>query len=194
MANTAPNVSVPYDDLTLLQKDHALKQAVIDIINTEYPDDTCMMTSIKTVLGIKDPEKEQMSIMTKMKKIVAVSGASNVDYIDENFITLKSSWHDGVNLTIQESAFNKYVYLLFLAQKGGTIFININEKNRIDGISKLPINIGVDRGNIYGENLALSTIINSSAKEIQIGDVQTSATMEFELYALDKGYFYVPET
>ena len=81
-----------------------------------------------------------------------------------------------------------------MAQKGGTIFININENNRIEGISKLPISIGVDRGNIYGENLALSTIINSSAKEIQIGDIQTSATMEFELYALDKGYFYVPET
>ena len=51
------NISVPYDDFVELGKDSAQKKAIVDIINTDFPDDTCQLVAIKAVLGIVEKEE-----------------------------------------------------------------------------------------------------------------------------------------
>lgn len=45
------NIQVPYDDWSKLKKDSADKDAVKQIINTEFPDDTCQLIAIKAILS-----------------------------------------------------------------------------------------------------------------------------------------------
>lgn len=49
-------VTIPYEDLIKLQKDSADKEAVISLLKTEFPDDTCMVIAIKSVLSVKEEE------------------------------------------------------------------------------------------------------------------------------------------
>lgn len=52
------NVMVAYEDLMQLQKDAADKAAIISLLKTEFPDDTCQLIAIKSVLGIVEDEEE----------------------------------------------------------------------------------------------------------------------------------------
>lgn len=54
-------ICVPYEDYNKLLKDSADKETVIQLLKTEFPDDTCQLIAIKTVLGIveEEPEEEQ---------------------------------------------------------------------------------------------------------------------------------------
>ena len=54
LSNTIP---VPYSDFTKLEQDSAKLNSVIAIINTEFPDDTCMLIAIKSILGITEEEE-----------------------------------------------------------------------------------------------------------------------------------------
>lgn len=56
MANT--NIFITYEELSKLQKDSADKASVIAILNTEFPDATCQLIAIKSILGIVEPEEE----------------------------------------------------------------------------------------------------------------------------------------
>lgn len=56
MANT--NIFITYDELSKLQKDSADKASIIAILNTEFPDDTCQLIAVKSILGIIDEEPE----------------------------------------------------------------------------------------------------------------------------------------
>lgn len=57
MANT--NIFITFEDLSRLQKDSADKANIVAILNTEFPDDTCQLIAIKSILGlIKEKEEE----------------------------------------------------------------------------------------------------------------------------------------
>ena len=57
MANT--NIFITFEDLSRLQKDSADKANIVTILNTEFPDDTCQLIAIKSILGlIKEKEAE----------------------------------------------------------------------------------------------------------------------------------------
>lgn len=51
-------IMVPYDDYNALVNDAAKLVSVIGILETEFPDDTCQLIALKSILGIKDPEPE----------------------------------------------------------------------------------------------------------------------------------------
>lgn len=51
-------VSVPYEDYQALARDAADKAAVILLLNTKFPDDTCQLIAIKALLGIIDKEDD----------------------------------------------------------------------------------------------------------------------------------------
>lgn len=55
------NVSIPYGDLVELEQDSAQKKAIVSIINTKFPDDTCQLIAIKSVLGIEEEKTEEPS-------------------------------------------------------------------------------------------------------------------------------------
>lgn len=50
-------IPVPYEDYVQLVRDSADKQAVINLLKTDFPDDTCQLIAIKSLLGI-DKETE----------------------------------------------------------------------------------------------------------------------------------------
>lgn len=52
------NVYVPYSDFVELGQDSAKLASVISILNTKFPDDTCQLIAIKSVLGIEEEIKE----------------------------------------------------------------------------------------------------------------------------------------
>lgn len=56
MANT--NIFITYDELSRLQKDSANLTSVMAILNTEFPDDTCQLIAIKSILGMIPKEEE----------------------------------------------------------------------------------------------------------------------------------------
>lgn len=56
MGNT--NIFIPYEDLTKLQKDSANLESIISLLNTEFPDDTCQLIAIKSILGLIKEEEE----------------------------------------------------------------------------------------------------------------------------------------
>lgn len=56
MANT--NIFIEFDELSRLQKDSADKANIIAILNTEFPDETCQLIAIKSILGIVETEEE----------------------------------------------------------------------------------------------------------------------------------------
>lgn len=58
MANT--NIFVTYDELSKLQKDSADKASVIAILNTEFPDETCQLIAIKSILGLIKEESSEI--------------------------------------------------------------------------------------------------------------------------------------
>lgn len=53
------NVYIPYTDFTQLQQDSAKLASVIAILGTEFPDDTCQLIAIKSVLGIEEEKEEE---------------------------------------------------------------------------------------------------------------------------------------
>lgn len=57
MANT--NIFITYDELSKLQKDSADKASIIAILNTEFPDDTCQLIAVKSILGMIKNEEEE---------------------------------------------------------------------------------------------------------------------------------------
>lgn len=52
-------VTIPYEDFVKLQSDSADKNAVVSLLKTEFPDDTCMVIAIKSVLGVVENEEEE---------------------------------------------------------------------------------------------------------------------------------------
>ena len=52
-----PTISVPYEDVMKLKEDSTELKNVIELLNTEFPDDTCQLIAIKSILGI-ETEKE----------------------------------------------------------------------------------------------------------------------------------------
>lgn len=53
-----PTINVPYEDVMKLKEESANLKSVIDLLNTEFPDDTCQLIAIKSVLGIETTEEE----------------------------------------------------------------------------------------------------------------------------------------
>lgn len=51
-------IMVPYDDYNSLVNDAAKLVSVIGILETKFPDDTCQLIALKSILGIKDPKPE----------------------------------------------------------------------------------------------------------------------------------------
>lgn len=49
-------ITILYEDLATLQRDSADKAAVIALLKTEFPDDTCQLKAIKSVLGVEEEE------------------------------------------------------------------------------------------------------------------------------------------
>lgn len=49
-------VTVPYNDYNKLLSDSEDKRSIIQLLNTEFPDDTCQLIAIKSVLGVTDEE------------------------------------------------------------------------------------------------------------------------------------------
>lgn len=49
-----PTINVPYEDVMKLKADADKLQAVIELLNTEFPDDTCQLIAIKSILGIEE--------------------------------------------------------------------------------------------------------------------------------------------
>lgn len=56
MGNT--NIFITFEELSKLQKDSVDKANVIALLNTEFPDDTCQLIAIKSILGISEAEEE----------------------------------------------------------------------------------------------------------------------------------------
>lgn len=56
MGNT--NIFIPYEDLNKLQRDSANLESIISLLNTEFPDDTCQLIAIKSILGLIKEEEE----------------------------------------------------------------------------------------------------------------------------------------
>lgn len=56
MANT--NIFIEYAELSRLQKDSANLASVMAILDTEFPDDTCQLLAIKSILGMIPKEEE----------------------------------------------------------------------------------------------------------------------------------------
>ena len=57
MANT--NIFITFEDLSRLQKDSADKANIVTILNTEFPDDTCQLIAIKSILGLIEKKEEE---------------------------------------------------------------------------------------------------------------------------------------
>lgn len=57
MANT--NIFITFEDLSRLQKDSADKANIVAILNTEFPDDTCQLIAIKSILGLIEEKEEE---------------------------------------------------------------------------------------------------------------------------------------
>lgn len=57
MANT--NIFIEYTELSRLQTDSANLASVMAILDTEFPDDTCQLLAIKSILGMIPKEEEE---------------------------------------------------------------------------------------------------------------------------------------
>lgn len=53
-----PNVLIPYRDFKELNDKAAKTDAVLMLLGSKFPDDTCQLIAIKSVLGYVDPEPE----------------------------------------------------------------------------------------------------------------------------------------
>ena len=51
-------ISIPYSDYQKLVKDSTEKESVVTLLQTEFPDDTCQLIAIKSVLGLIEVEEE----------------------------------------------------------------------------------------------------------------------------------------
>lgn len=47
--------TIPYEDYKKLVEDSADKANIISVLNAKFPDDTCALIAIKSILGIEDP-------------------------------------------------------------------------------------------------------------------------------------------
>ena len=56
MANLS--IYVPYSDFAQLEQDASKLASIIAILTTEFPDDTCQLIAIKSVLGIEEVESD----------------------------------------------------------------------------------------------------------------------------------------
>lgn len=51
------NITVPYNDFVQLEQDSTKLSSVVAMVNTKFPDDTCQLIAIKSVLGIETVEE-----------------------------------------------------------------------------------------------------------------------------------------
>lgn len=51
-------ISIPYEDYKKISKDSADKESIVQLLNTEFPDDTCQLIAIKSVLGLIEVEDD----------------------------------------------------------------------------------------------------------------------------------------
>lgn len=49
-------VIVPYEEYATLVKDSADKANVVQLLKTDFPDDTCQLIAIKSILGIEEDD------------------------------------------------------------------------------------------------------------------------------------------
>lgn len=49
------NIMVPYEDFMKMKADADVKASILQLLGTTFPDDTCMVIAIKSVIGYKDP-------------------------------------------------------------------------------------------------------------------------------------------
>lgn len=54
-----PNVLLPYNDFVKLEEKANKADVILSLLGTEFPDDTCQIIAIKSVLGYVDPEVEE---------------------------------------------------------------------------------------------------------------------------------------
>lgn len=57
----ALTVTIPYEDYKTLVQDASDKVNVISILKTEFPDDTCQLVAIKSILGVKEEKDEPIT-------------------------------------------------------------------------------------------------------------------------------------
>lgn len=55
-----PNVLLPYEDFIKISEKANKTNAILSILGTEFPDETCQLIAIKSVLGYVDPEKPEL--------------------------------------------------------------------------------------------------------------------------------------
>lgn len=53
------NIYIPYADYAQMTEDSAKLKAITSILTTEFPDDTCQLIAIKSVLGLPVTEEEE---------------------------------------------------------------------------------------------------------------------------------------
>lgn len=53
-------VFIPYLDFVNLQKDSEKLNSILSILNTDFPDNTCQLIAIKSVLGMNDTSSDEI--------------------------------------------------------------------------------------------------------------------------------------
>lgn len=59
MNNPNPNVLLPYDDFCKIKEGADKAEAVLKLLGTEFPDATCQIIAIKSVIGYVEPTPEE---------------------------------------------------------------------------------------------------------------------------------------
>lgn len=57
----ALTTTIPFEDYKNLVKDSADKENIVNILHTEFPDESSQLLAIKAILGVKEETEEEPS-------------------------------------------------------------------------------------------------------------------------------------